>query len=88
MKNININMNIVALSIFLSLSSVEAVESLSTAELALHCSHYQTDPKGKDAVFCVRYIQGFIDGAIATDERVISNIVKENAQKKLFQNVQ
>ena len=61
--------------LLLSTTSAKAVEALTTEELALHCSHYEKDPQGTDAVFCVRYIQGFIDGAVATDERVVSNIV-------------
>ena len=32
---------------------------------------------GKDAIFCVRYVQGFIDGAVATDARVLENIATE-----------
>ena len=62
-------------SLFLTMTSAKAVEALTSHELASHCSHYEKDPKGMDAVFCVRYIQGFIDGAVATDERVVSNIV-------------
>ncbi|MCB1757328.1 MAG: hypothetical protein KDJ38_17525, partial [Gammaproteobacteria bacterium] len=56
---------------------VNAVETLSADELASHCRHYPDDPTGNDATFCVRYIQGFIDGAIATDERVIENVASE-----------
>lgn len=56
---------------------VDAVEILSTAELASHCDHYREDPEGEDGIFCVRYIQGFIDGAVATDERVTMNVAAE-----------
>jgi len=73
MKLIMICLLLISLS--LSVSSAKAVEALTSQELASHCSHYDKDPKGIDAVFCVRYIQGFIDGAVATDERVVSNIV-------------
>jgi len=51
-------------------SGAVAVEPLSTQELASHCAHYSEYNEGVDTIFCVRYIQGFIDGAIATDERV------------------
>ncbi len=64
--------------------SVQAVETLSTAELASHCAHYFDDPTGKDAIFCVRYIQGFIDGAIATDERVTLNVAAEYGRRETF----
>ncbi|MFK7732740.1 MAG: Rap1a/Tai family immunity protein [Pseudomonadales bacterium] len=54
-----------------------AVEPLPVSELYEHCALYGEDPEGKDAIFCVRYIQGFIDGAIATDERVLQNVRAE-----------
>lgn len=61
-----------------------AVEALSTEELVLHCEKY-TDPDAeKDRIFCVRYIQGFIDGAVATDERVAKNVAKEYEEQESF----
>ena len=51
-----------------------AVKPLSSAELASHCVHYRSAPDGEDGIFCVRYIQGFINGAVATDERVAINV--------------
>jgi len=61
-------------------TNVRAVESLSTSELAEHCVFYEKEPQGVDAVFCVRYIQGFIDGAVATDERVVSNVLSDKEE--------
>jgi len=61
-----------------------AVEPLSTAELKLHCEVYEDDPDGADGIFCVRYIQGFIDGAVATDERVTYNIADELDRDESF----
>ncbi len=58
-------------------ATVSAVEPLSTEELVSHCVVYEDDPNGEDGIFCVRYIQGFIDGAIATDERVTNNVANE-----------
>jgi hypothetical protein len=55
----------------------KSVEPLSTPELAGHCAFYYSDREGEDAIFCVRYVQGFIDGAVATDERVMLNVVAE-----------
>jgi hypothetical protein len=46
--------------------------------------HYADDPDGEDAIFCVRYVQGFIDGAVATDERVTLNVVAELEQGETF----
>jgi hypothetical protein len=61
-----------------------AVEKLSTDELASHCVHYLNDPDGTDGTFCVRYIQGFIDGAVATDERVTYNVAAEYERTESF----
>lgn len=62
----------------------EAVEALSTEELAEHCEIYLNEPDGEDGIFCVRYIQGFIDGAIATDERVTFNVADEYDRSESF----
>ena len=61
-----------------------AVQPLSTQELAAHCSHYSDDPVGIDAVFCTHYVQGFIDGAIATDVTVMKNVVAEYEGNETF----
>lgn len=62
----------------------ESVEPLSTPELAEHCALYYEDKEGKDAIFCVRYVQGFIDGAVATDARVLENIAAEFDEDETF----
>lgn len=67
-----------------ALPSAHAVEPLSTAELKSHCDVYQSDPDGEDGIFCVRYIQGFIDGAIVTDERVTYNVADEADRDESF----
>lgn len=61
----------------MSTSTANALEVLSAKELASHCALLSTKPQGVDGQYCVRYIQGFIDGAIATDARVMLNA--ENA---------
>lgn len=60
-----------------SAHEVHAVEALSTEELISHCRYFEKDPDGADGIFCIRYIQGFIDGAVATDERVTYNVASE-----------
>ncbi len=65
-------------------STVYAVEPLSTKELTLHCAVYEDDPDGEDGIFCVRYIQGFIDGAVVTDERVTYNVADEADRNETF----
>ena len=66
-------------TLIISIAAINAwaVEALSTEELISHCAVYDEDPDGEDGIFCVRYIQGFIDGAVATDERVAYNVADE-----------
>lgn len=61
-----------------------AVENLTTEELVSHCIHYPDDPDGADGIFCVRYVQGFIDGAVATDQRVTENVAAEYDRGESF----
>lgn len=61
-----------------------AVEALSTTELVSHCDKYHDENAEEDRIFCVRYIQGFIDGAVATDERVLRNVVAEYEKNETF----
>jgi len=61
-----------------------AVDPLSSDEFASHCIEYRNDPEGGDGIFCVRYIQGFIDGAVATDERVTINVSAEYTREETF----
>ena len=68
----------------LAASNAKAVEALSTEELVSHCIYYEQDPESVDGVFCVRYIQGFIDGAVATDERVTNNVADEYERSESF----
>jgi hypothetical protein len=65
-------------------SNALAVEALSTEELISHCAVYERDPEGEDGIFCVRYIQGFIDGAVVTDERVTYNVADEYDREETF----
>jgi hypothetical protein len=65
------------LLIFLQLliaPAAKAVEELSARELGSHCALLNNDPEGVDAQYCIRYIQGFIDGAVATDARVMLSV--------------
>jgi hypothetical protein len=65
-------------------NDARAVEALSTEELIAHCALYEEDPEGEDGIFCVRYIQGFIDGAVVTDERVTYNVADEYDREETF----
>lgn len=73
-----------ALALLLLSDRADSVEPLSTPELAEHCAFYHDDREGKDAIFCVRYVQGFIDGAVATDARVLENIATEFDEDETF----
>ena len=72
------------LAMALHMSSATAVEALSTDEFVSHCIKYDESPDGEDGIFCVRYIQGFIDGAVATDERVTYNVASEFDRDETF----
>ena len=61
-----------------------AVEALTSAELASHCLYLESDPSGVDGQQCIRYIQGFIDGAVATDSRVMLEAENELQGKESF----
>ena len=71
-------------ALLLAAPAALAVEALSTQELLSHCEKYHDEQAREDRVFCVRYIQGFIDGAVATDERVTRNIVGEYDKDESF----
>ena len=58
-------------------SQVMAVAPLDRAELQTSCQAYDDQPQSPEALHCVLYIQGFLDGAVATDERVTMNIAEE-----------
>jgi len=73
-----------AMALLLFAEHAGSVEPLSTPELAEHCALYYEDREGKDAIFCVRYVQGFIDGAVATDARVLENIATEFDEDESF----
>lgn len=74
----------IAAVLFLLPHDARAVEALDTEELVSHCVHYEADPEGEDGIFCVRYIQGFIDGAVATDERVTFSVADEYDRDESF----
>ncbi len=60
-----------------------ALEVLSAAELAAYCQAVDDDRDDDDAASCIRYVQGFVDGAVATDVRVMINVEAEAATDPL-----
>lgn len=65
-------------------SEASSVEPLSTATLVSHCEQFAAAPDSAEAKICQSYIQGFIDGAIATDERVAQNVASEREDDETF----
>lgn len=63
-----------------AMAEADAVEVLSAEELASHCEAFPDEAASVDGEYCVRYIQGFIDGAIATDVRVMLNMDAEREE--------
>lgn len=61
----------------MAVPTANALEVLTAKELTSHCALLSAEPQGVDGQYCVHYIQGFLDGAIATDARVMLNA--ENA---------
>lgn len=61
------------LALLVAAPGVRAVEVLTVRELVSHCQLMEAEPRGVDAQYCIRYIQGFIDGAVVTDVRVLLN---------------
>ena len=68
----------------LACSKAEAVETLTAEELASHCVGFPDDIDSVDGQYCIRYIQGFIDGAVATDVRVMLNVEAEASGSESF----
>ncbi|MEX2963665.1 Rap1a/Tai family immunity protein [Microbulbifer sp. TYP-18] len=61
-----------------------SIEVLSAEDLSSHCSGLSQKSKSPHGEFCTRYIQGFIDGAVATDARVMLNIEADYKHKQTF----
>lgn len=84
MKNVIATGLVLLALIFAPQREAMAVEPLSAIELASHCKQLRAAPEGVDGIFCIRYVQGFIDGAIATDERVTLNVAEEYHKEETF----
>ncbi len=70
-------------TLMVSTQDADAIIPLSAKELAAHCEVYPST-EGVDAQFCILYIQGFLDGAVATDEQVMLNMEAEYNDKETF----
>ena len=54
---------------------------LTARELASHCVAIPKASDSTDGQYCIRYIQGFIDGAIVIDARVMVNLESKLANE-------
>ena len=75
---------ILVLAALVASPGVRAVEVLTVHELVSHCECLEAEPEGADAQYCIRYIQGFIDGAAATDVRVMINVEDDPESSESF----
>ena len=57
------------------------VEVLPARELASQCQGLARDVESEGGLFCTHYVQGFIDGAVSTDVRVMMNVEAEYGQR-------
>ena len=73
-----------ALAFLLAAPGARAVEVLTVHDLISHCHRLEAEPEGPDAQYCIRYIQGFIDGAVATDVRVMLNVEADPDNRESF----
>jgi hypothetical protein len=61
-----------------------AVTPMGAAQLSDSCSAYIADASSDNGIHCVYYITGFLDGAVATDERVALNVATEIEREESF----
>jgi len=66
------------------LQQAQAVEPLPAQELVSHCKAFPDQADSIDGQYCIRYIQGFIDGAVATDIRVLLNVEADHNHKETY----
>ncbi len=82
--SLRLSIRILLLAALVVPTQLRAVEVLTVHELVSHCVVMERDPEGADAQYCIRYIQGFIDGAVATDVRVMLNAEAGGDQAETF----
>ena len=76
---------LVGIALFIiPLQQTQAVEPLTAQELVLHCKAFPDQADSIDGQYCIRYIQGFIDGAVATDTRVLLNVEADHNHKETY----
>lgn len=64
------------MSVFVQMNA-SAVPPLTLGQLQADCQAISEVPDSAPAQRCLIYVQGFLDGAVATDERVALNVAEE-----------
>ncbi len=63
---------------------VFAVEPLLAEQLKTYCVAESGGDRSHNEALCIAYITGFLDGAVATDERVAENVADELETDRSF----
>ena len=70
--------------LLLAAPSSRALENISVEKLAEYCQYLDPNADVQIAsTYCLAYVHGFIDGAVATDPRVSENVAMEIERDKL-----
>lgn len=75
---------LIAALLLMGASVAKAVDPLTATTLQRYCADYADDPESVLSQKCVAYVGGFLDGAIATDERVAENVLGEVEESETF----
>lgn len=76
--------SMVAVSCLAAVPRASAVEPLTAMQLQQVCEDYRVDADDPWSLLCLYYVKGFLDGAVATDERVAENVAAEYEKDETF----
>lgn len=68
----------------LSARPASAIEPLSALDLQQICADAKEAPQSERTKLCTLYVQGFLDGAVATDGRVAEAVMMEADNEESF----
>lgn len=72
------------LCLMLLVKNADAIEPMSASVLKDICADAIEQPETSQARLCVTYVNGFLDGAVATDARVAENVASEIDEEESF----
>lgn len=75
---------VLVLSCLLAAPRSWSFEPLTATQLDEVCADYREQRENPDALLCVYYVKGFLDGAVATDGRVAENVAAEIEKEETF----